>query len=184
MPQKAIAIAFRRSQIFTTEPASPKIGCTPEGSETTDDAQKCFSHALHFVERYLFVGINRPFDIDASCKASTIYMTPFRSLNKNFSSENTFQSGWPTPCQARWLAQRMTKSFREKFPLQNVGFYKMAYVYMCELGQNILEWVVYIYISLYKMALGYLIILFYNMAGFIYKKYRSITFRGVWGGLL
>ena len=145
MPQKAIA--FCRSQIFTTEPASPKIGCTPEGSETIDNAQTCFSHALHFVERYLFVGINRPFDSDASCKASTIYMTPFRSLNKNFSSENTFQSGWCKPCQARWWAQK-----------QNVGLYKMAYVYMCELGQNILEWVVYIYISLYKMALGYLII--------------------------
>ena len=29
---------------------------------------------------------------------------------------------------------------------------------MCEHGQNILESVVYIYISLYKMALGYLII--------------------------
>jgi len=67
MPQKAIA--FCRCQIFTTEPASPKIGCTPEGSETIDNAQKCFSHTLHFVERYLFVGINRPFDSDA---ASTV----------------------------------------------------------------------------------------------------------------
>ena len=64
MPQKTIA--FCRNQIFTTEPASPKIGCTPEGSETIDNAQKCFSHTLHFVERYLFVGINRPFDSDAA----------------------------------------------------------------------------------------------------------------------
>ena len=67
MPQKAIA--FCRSQIFTTEPASPKIGCTPEGPETIDNAQKCFSHALHFLERDHFVGINRPFDSDA---ASTV----------------------------------------------------------------------------------------------------------------
>ena len=50
-------------------------------------------------------------------------------------------------------------------PLQNVGLYKMAHVYVCELGQNILEWVVYIHISLYKMALGYLII-FFQYGGF------------------
>ena len=43
-------------------------------------------------------------------------------------------------------------------PLQNVGLYKMAYVYICELGQTILELVVYIHISLYKIALLYLII--------------------------
>ena len=66
---------------------------------------------------------------------------------------------------ARWNAEQKKKPnaagqalFWEKFSLHNVGLYKMAYVYMCELGQNILEWVVYIYISLYKMALGYLII--------------------------
>ena len=67
MPRKAIA--FCRTQIFTKRTPSPKISCTPEGSETTENAQKWFSNALHFVERYHFVGINRPFD-----RASTMCM--------------------------------------------------------------------------------------------------------------
>ena len=66
-PQEAIA--FCRTQIFTKKPSSPKISCTPEGSKTTENAQKWFSQALHFVERYHFVGISCPFD-----RASTICM--------------------------------------------------------------------------------------------------------------
>ena len=67
-------------------------------------------------------------------------------------------------CEVECLAEKKSQMLLDQLcsekslPLQNVGLYKMAYVYMCELGQNILEWVVYIYISLYKMALGYLII--------------------------
>ena len=52
----------------------------------------------------------------------------------------------PHSMVARWNAEQKKKPnaagqalFWEKFSLHNVGLYKMAYVYMCELGQNILE---------------------------------------------
>ena len=79
-PRKAIT--FSRTQIFTKKLSSPKISCTPEGSETTENAQKWFSNALHSIERYHFVVINLPFDT-----ASTICMTSILSLNKNVANE-------------------------------------------------------------------------------------------------
>ena len=183
MPRKAIA--FCRTQIFTKKPSSPKISCTPEGSETTENAQKWFSNALHFVERYHFVGISCPFD-----RASTICMTSIRSLKKNFAHECKWKHFPLLAQRILWCElHQKAKCYRPIFVIKRIFPYKMW---------DSTKWHIYIYIyiqwnwskhtwmSTYLSTKWLLDIssFSYNMVGFYLQKYRSITLRGLRGDLL